>query len=74
MSKNLELVKLKAPTREEIAKKDPSEYNEKEKMMSGLSYNAFGHELVSARKFAQVRFLLMIEIRAKSSMLCVVRE
>lgn len=52
--KNFELIKLKVPTKEELAKKDPSEYNEKEKMISSLPYNAFGHELVSARKFSQV--------------------
>lgn len=51
--KKFELIKLKVPTKEELASKSPSEYNEKEKMVSGLPYNAFGQELVNARMFSQ---------------------
>lgn len=50
-----ELIKLKVPTKEELASKDPSKYSEKEKMVSSLPYNAFGQELVNARMFAQDR-------------------
>ncbi len=61
--KNVEAAKLKPPTKEELAKKDPSEYSEKEKMVSGRPYVAFGSELVSARKFAKVHMQRSIKYK-----------
>lgn len=53
-SKNqLELIKLEVPTKEELAKKDPSEYNEVDKMVSGIPFKLFDQTLLNGQAFAK---------------------
>lgn len=51
---NSKPVKLVVPTKEELSKKDKSEYNDVEKSLTGMPYCAFVPELNNGRLFAKV--------------------
>ncbi|CAF0739876.1 unnamed protein product [Brachionus calyciflorus] len=50
----VEPARLVVPKREELASKDPSEYNETEKMLAAIPYNALDDNLVKARVYAKI--------------------
>ena len=52
--KNIRPVKLKIPSREELEKKSPSDYNEVDKMVSSLPFRMFGGvDLISGMEYAR---------------------
>ncbi|RNA36045.1 maltose acetyltransferase [Brachionus plicatilis] len=50
----IEPKKLQIPSRESLKNKDPSEYNEVEKMQASMLYNAMDDTLIKGRGFAKV--------------------